>query len=295
MFHVETFGDPVGAIEPEREAGASHRLRGPGKGWSKVDARSELSADNSDPSSYSWWPGRRRLRPMPLTALFRRRDGKGHKSDRHPVSEPNPGISACPGSPENNSPGVRRTEAGPRKSPRRLLYVGARKVGSCQLEAINSLSWTIGVRLDRCRPRSSPTDPSKRRHHISKIAIRAPQFVTGQTIKFVTFCLRSWIFRSSCLCFENTANELPAATPATSAWTRRLAANARLPVRIFERPAALQKTSGQTEQLEHPAGALTASFPVLGRRRRSSELAAANFLNSTDPAALTGPLRPSDL
>jgi hypothetical protein len=45
-----------------------------------------------------------------------------------------------------NSPAVRRTEAGPRKSPRRLLQVDARKVGSCQLEAINSLSWTTGVR-----------------------------------------------------------------------------------------------------------------------------------------------------
>ena len=78
----------------------------------------------------------------------------------------------------------------------------------------------------------------------------------------------SWIFRSSCLCFENTANELPAATPATSAWTRGLAAKARLPVRSFERPAALQKTS-PTEQPEHPAGALTASFPAHGRRRRS--------------------------
>lgn len=194
MFHVETFGDPVRAIEPEREAGASHRLRGPGKGWSKVNARSELSADNSDPSSYRWWPGRRRLRPMPLTALFRLtvlRRVSGCEGG--PTKVTNLTVIPFRTKPRNlfasgvarkfNSPGVRRTEAGPQGNRQGVSSTSV----PGKLAAANSRRLTLSRGR---RPRSSPTGPSKRRHHILKIAVRAPQFVIGQAIKFVTFCLR---------------------------------------------------------------------------------------------------------
>ena len=214
--------------------------------------------------------------PMPLTALFclvvlRRVSG----CEGGPTKVTNLTVIPFRTKPRNlfasgvarkfNSPGVRRTEAGPKESPR---------VSSTSLPG--KLAAANSRRLTLSRGRSASGD-GRRLESDRPIEPKAPHFEDRSSSSSIRdwsdhqvcdLLSSSWIFRSSCLCFENTANELPAATPATSAWTRGLAAKARLPVRSFERPAALQKTS-PTEQPEHPAGALTASFPAHGRRRRS--------------------------
>jgi hypothetical protein len=87
-----------------------------------------------------------------------------------------------------NSPGVRRTEAGPPGNCQGVSSTSVSgKLAAANSSAITSLSWTIGARgmevgLARVRQAHRSENTTFRRP--------APQFVIGQTIQFVTFCPR---------------------------------------------------------------------------------------------------------
>jgi hypothetical protein len=170
------------------------------KAGPKINSRSHLAADNSDPSFYRWRPGRRRLHPISLYRAgfvdrsaadlrFRRRADKGHKSDSHPFSaKQRYRFVSCP--------------AGKRAEPSAVQFAGSLTYGN---KATESPGRPSNQHLDSCQlttlrfdsgPSTSPprsdcslTSFSKGRDPgiLIRVAFRAIDLIQHLTVGFVTF------------------------------------------------------------------------------------------------------------